>query len=414
MNSQRLLSTLHALSLCNATPGKGITRFSWSDADYQARKLIEGELQAIGLQPWTDGIGNIHARLDGKTGFPEILMGSHLDTVLNGGPYDGALGVVAALETLRSFHEQNFIPDFHIRFIAFAEEEGSNFGVTCLGSKAITGKVDKNTLKNLCNAEGSAWEKLYRSGFSPENLPQQQIRPEQTKAFFELHIEQNDILEQQDIPLGIVTDICGMRLYRITFHGHSDHAASPMQGRKDPMSGFCEFVYTAEMLWKKKILPEDFSFTVGQIHCEPNIGIVIPETVSFTVDCRQVNISILEDGWEKIKKLIHDIAQQKELSLEICPLSASGGTRTSPELNQILFQVAQEHGISPLFLKSGPAHDTAEIGRIVPSALLFVPSKKGLSHCPQEDTSDEHICLGTQIFEQAIRKISTQNAESKH
>ena len=99
-------------------------------------------------------------------------MGSHLDTVLNGGPYDGALGVVAALETLRSFHEQNFIPDFHIRFIAFAEEEGSNFGVTCLGSKAITGKVDKNTLKNLYNTEGSAWEKLYRSEFNPKNLPQ--------------------------------------------------------------------------------------------------------------------------------------------------------------------------------------------------------------------------------------------------
>ena len=127
MQAQRLFDTLEELSTCNATPGNGVTRFSWSEADSRARRVLERELKAIGLEPWTDGMGNLHARIEGSTGAPAVLTGSHLDTVRNGGRYDGTYGVVAALEALRSFHDEGYKPERAIEFIAFAEEEGVEF-----------------------------------------------------------------------------------------------------------------------------------------------------------------------------------------------------------------------------------------------------------------------------------------------
>lgn len=195
MQAQRLFDTLEELSTCNATPGNGVTRFSWSEADSRARRVLERELKAIGLEPWTDGMGNLHARIEGSTGAPAVLTGSHLDTVRNGGRYDGTYGVVAALEALRSFHDEGYKPERAIEFIAFAEEEGSNFGSTCLGSKGIAGQIDVEGLKRLSNAEGSAYDALRAFGLDPDALPGEQIDPANVKAFLEVHIEQNAMLE---------------------------------------------------------------------------------------------------------------------------------------------------------------------------------------------------------------------------
>ena len=193
MQAQRLFDTLEELSTCNATPGNGVTRFSWSEADSRARRVLERELKAIGLEPWTDGMGNLHARIEGSTGAPAVLTGSHLDTVRNGGRYDGTYGVVAALEALRSFHDEGYKPERAIEFIAFAEEEGSNFGSTCLGSKGIAGQIGVEGLKRLSNAEGSAYDALRAFGLDPDALPGEQIDPANVKAFLEVHIEQNAI-----------------------------------------------------------------------------------------------------------------------------------------------------------------------------------------------------------------------------
>ena len=281
MQAQRLFDTLEELSTCNATPGNGVTRFSWSEADSRARRVLERELKAIGLEPWTDGMGNLHARIEGSTGAPAVLTGSHLDTVRNGGRYDGTYGVVAALEALRSFHDEGYKPERAIEFIAFAEEEGSNFGSTCLGSKGIAGQIGVEGLKRLSNAEGSAYDALRAFGLDPDALPGEQIDP--VRAFLEVHIEQNAMLEDAGRELGIVTAISGMRLHRIVYKGHSDHAASPMQGRRDPAAGFAELAFRMEQLWKDGDLPEDFSCTIGELACSPNVGIVVPESVIYAM-----------------------------------------------------------------------------------------------------------------------------------
>ena len=406
MQAQRLFDTLEELSTCNATPGNGVTRFSWSEADSRARRVLERELKAIGLEPWTDGMGNLHARIEGSTGAPAVLTGSHLDTVRNGGRYDGTYGVVAALEALRSFHDEGYKPERAIEFIAFAEEEGSNFGSTCLGSKGIAGQIGVEGLKRLSNAEGSAYDALRAFGLDPDALPEEQIDPANVKAFLEVHIEQNAMLEDAGRELGIVTAISGMRLHRIVYKGHSDHAASPMQGRRDPAAGFAELAFRMEQLWKDGDLPEDFSCTIGELACSPNVGIVVPESVTFTIDIRHVDVPVLEEGWQRIESLVRSVAESRGLDLELVRLSASGGVRTSSEVGEVFRQAAERRGVQPLFLKSGHAHDAASLGSRVPVGLLFVPSIKGLSHCPQEATAPEHLALGAWVLEDALRSLA--------
>lgn len=406
MNAQRLFDTLDELAACNATPGNGITRFSWTDADRLARRVLDRELRTIGLEPWTDGMGNLHARLEGTApDAPAVLTGSHLDTVRNGGRYDGTYGVAAALEVLRSLRDGGK-PERSVEFIAFAEEEGSNFGSTCLGSKGLAGLIDADGLRRLSDGTQSAYDRLRAFGLNPDDLPAERLRPEAVRAFLEVHIEQNAVLEQTGTPLGIVTAISGMRLHRITYRGRSDHAASPMRGRRDPVAGFAELAFRMETLWKDGGLPEDFSCTVGELSCSPNVGIVVPESATFTIDVRHVDVPVLEEGWARLEALVRAVAESRGLEAELVRLSASGGVRTSPEVGEAFRLAAERRGIRPLFMKSGPAHDAASLGCRVPVGLLFVPSIGGLSHCPQEDTAPGHLALGAAVLEDAVRTLA--------
>ena len=214
------------------------------------------------------------------------------------------------------------------------------------------------------------------------------------------------MLEDAGRGLGIVTAISGMRLHRIVYKGRSDHAASPMQGRRDPAAGFAELAFRMERLWKEGGLPEDFSCTIGELACSPNVGIVVPESVTFTIDIRHVDVPVLEEGWKRIESLVRSVAESRGLDLELVRLSASGGVRTSSEVGEVFRQAAERRGVQPLLLKSGPAHDAASLGGRVPVGLLFVPSIKGLSHCPQEATAPEHLALGAWVLEDALRSLA--------
>lgn len=403
MDQLFLMDTIEALSSFTETPGEGVTRFSWSEADRMARFYLSEQLESMGLVPWTDGIGNLRATMKGKQAEPTLVIGSHLDSVRNGGRLDGAYGVAAALAVLQQFHSQGELPPRDIEFIAFAEEEGSNFGSTCLGSKAITGLVSVDALKSMYNAEGvSAYEVLIDFGLHPEKLPQQQIQPDKVAGFLEVHIEQNSVLEGSGTPLGVVTAISAMQLASITFRGTSRHAASPIEGRQDPMMAFGEFIMALEALRESQAIPQDLSYTVGKIEASPNVGIVIPETVTFTLDLRHIEVPVVQEVWRKLECLLSDIAQSRGVQVHSAILSQSGGVKMSSQLMGFFEEAALNLGVTPLFLTSGPAHDAAPMGNVVPTALLFVPSIHGLSHCPQESTSPEHLALGAKVLKEVI------------
>lgn len=405
MHPQRLLDNLRKLASFTATPGAGVTRFSWSATDRQARLWLVEELRGIGIEPSVDGAGNLHARLQGKSSGAPVYLGSHLDSVRHGGHLDGAYGVVAALETLRALREDGFVPAVDVELIAFAEEEGSNCGCTCLGSKAITGQCSVQDLQNLRDPQGkSAFELMQIAGLHPEELPNEQIRT--GTAFLEAHIEQNAVLERGGHAVGIVTAICGMRLHRILLRGKSDHAASPMEGRRDPVAGFVQLFHGMEQLRQNGILPAEFSFTVGTLQCTPNVVNVIPESVAFTVDIRHVDVAILEKGWQAIVSLLEPSARDHHLEMDCQRISASGGILMDATLAKRLQVEAERLGATPHHLPSGPAHDAACMAHVMPTAMLFVPSQAGLSHCPQEYTAPEQLVLGAHILENSVRTLT--------
>lgn len=404
MNRNRLFDSLQRLAAFTDTPGSGVTRFSWSEPDRKARMFIAQELKAMGLAPHQDGIGNLRAVMKGTRPGPRVIIGSHLDSVRNGGCLDGAFGTIAALEVLRCLHDEGIKPLLDIEFIAFAEEEGSNFGSTCLGSKAITGQASVADLKELHNAAGeSAYDVLRAFGLNPDALPGEQIDPASVAMFLEVHIEQGASLEESGERLGIVTAITGMRLTSFSFKGVSNHAASPMVGRKDPMAAFAEAAFKLEELWKNGTLPQDLSCTVGRIECRPNVGIVVPEQIDFTVDLRHVDVPTLEKAQSSVEALVAKIAADRGIAMSMRPLSASGGVAMAAIAMDALRGAAGKCGVTPRNIISGPAHDAAPMGRIVPSGLLFVPSINGLSHCPQENTHPEDLELGALVLEEAVR-----------
>lgn len=406
MDARRLLDTLAAFARCTDSPGRGVTRFSWSEADRRARAVLLEACAALDLDVRVDGIGNIRARMRGRGPGPAVLLGSHLDSVRQGGRLDGIYGVCAALEVLRTFRDEGHVPGCDVELVAFAEEEGSNFGSTCLGSKAVTGLCDGAALRELTDGRQSAWERLRAFGLAPEELPGQQIRPEATRAWLEVHIEQNRVLEQAGARLGVVSAICGMRLYRLRFTGVSDHAASPMAGRRDPMAAFARFAAGMEDLWRGGALPRDYACTVGSISCTPDVGIVIPESVAFTVDVRHVDVEVLEAGWERIGRLAMSVAQEYGVLPTVERLSASGGARMDPGIMALFRECAASHGAPWLEMTSGPAHDAASMARVTAAGLLFVPSIGGRSHCPEEDTAPGDLALGAQVLEETTRRLA--------
>ena len=408
MNEERLMASIEDLATkCNETPEHGVTRISWTKMDLKAHLWLEKEFSRIGVPVWTDGAGNVHALYRGKTKEPRLIIGSHLDTVRNGGKYDGTYGMLAALEVLRSFKEERFQPDRNIEFIAFAEEEGSNFGTTCLGSKLITGVVSPEKLKDLKNEETNAWEMLEEFGMHPENLVNEQINAQDVFAFLEVHVEQGKLLEQKKYAIGIVTAISGMLLHRVVFKGHSAHAASKMEGRRDPLVCFVECHQALQKAYQDNVLPEGSSFTVGKIACYPGIGNVVPNECAFCFDVRHYEVPLLAKSWEICEKIIRDTAQKNNIEVEITPLSASGGVKMAEIAQNAFKEAAQNLGYEFMELPSGPAHDAAAMANVVPAGLLFVPSKDGISHSPDEYTAPEDLAKGARVYEEAIRKLAT-------
>ena len=249
----------------------------------------------MGLQVKVDGVGNIRARWQGKDPEkPSIMIGSHLDTVLHGGKFDGVLGVVAALGVVRVLNEQQVRLEVPVEIIVFAEEEGSNFGSVCAGSKALTGRYSIQDLKRIKNPEGlSMYQAAEKFGLKPERLSRELLRPDEVQAMLELHIEQGGVLDSLKIPIGIVEAIAGSKWLRVEIEGIPNHAgATPMGMRKDPMTAAAQIIAEIDKIVREKAFATTVG-TVGKFDCQPNIPNCIPEKVIFIVDLRDVILWVL-------------------------------------------------------------------------------------------------------------------------
>lgn len=408
-NPERLERLLKELAEYTDTPGKGVTRLTFSDTYFRARAFLIEQLDRLGMQTRITAHGNLRSRLPGKAGMPAVLVGSHIDSVVNGGAYDGTVGVVAAIEAVRVISESNVARSHPIDVMIFAEEEGARFGSMLTGSKAAVGQLSPGELKELRDMQGKSYlECLQDVNLNTGSISQDLITPAEVKAMLELHIEQSVVLEQAQIPIGIVDRIAGSRHVLVSVDGVSNHAgATPMALRADALAGSAEMIGMIESTANRSAQAGSrLVATVGRMAIIPNAPNVIPGHVEFTIDLRDVDTVSMENALADIRNAIENVARRRGLEFNIRLLSSSAPIALSSSLVQQLEAIAESLGISYMRLPSGAVHDAGILAQMTEVGMIFIPSRGGRSHCPEEFSSIEDIKRGTDVLLHALIQLA--------
>jgi allantoate deiminase len=400
----RIESHIDTLSTFTATPGKGTTRLTYSAEDLQARLYIKDKMQEYGLIVQEDGFGNIFGKLEGTLkDAPSVLIGSHFDSVPNGGSYDGPAGVVAGLEVAALFAENKLTPKYPLEVIALVEEEGSRFGGGLMGSRGMVGLLDEEGFNRLKDKDGIyAVDAMKKIGLDP-SLPKKRD-PKTMKAYLELHIEQGPILEEKGIPIGVVEAIVGLTQLEVTVRGQAGHAGTtPMDRRADAL------VTAAKMIAQFSDLAESEGegtvVTTGRLNVFQNGANVIPDMTVFTVDIRSGKEDNVLNVIQKVKDLAVFYSKQGiEVSVE--QLLYIQPKEMNKDIVSLLKRKSSELGIPKCSINSGAGHDAMVFSDFTNVGMLFIPSKDGLSHCPEEWSDSSHIANAVQILYEAAKKLT--------
>ncbi|MEH7176998.1 Zn-dependent hydrolase [Neobacillus vireti] len=397
-------SHIDTLSTFTATPGKGTTRLTYSHEDSKARQYLKAKMKEYGLQVREDGFGNIFGKMEGTLkDAPSVLIGSHFDSVPNGGSYDGPAGVVAGLEVAALFAEKGLTPKYSLEVIALVEEEGSRFGGGLMGSRGIVGLLDEEGFNALIDKDGiHAVDAMKSIGLDP-SLPKKRD-PKTMKAYLELHIEQGPILEEKGIPIGVVEAIVGLTQLEVTVKGQAGHAGTtPMDRRADAL------VTAAKMIAQFPELAgsegEGTVVTTGRLNVFPNGANVIPDKTVFTVDIRSGKEERVLNVIEKVKELAVSYSSNgMEISVE--QLLYIQPKEMNKEIVSLLKKTTNELEIQNCPINSGAGHDAMVFSDFTDVGMLFIPSKDGLSHCPEEWSDSRHIANAVQILFEATKTLT--------
>jgi N-carbamoyl-L-amino-acid hydrolase len=404
INIDRLQSDLQALSRIGRTPEEGVSRPAFSRADMQARQWFIQKLKDADLKVTVDAAGNIFGRLAGKG--PAVISGSHLDTIINGGFYDGAAGVLSALECINTIKEKAIPVNAPLEVVSFSDEEEWFYGF--LGSYALTGRLNNAALDKVHDENGQSLAAAMRkAGLDLAAIAQAQRPQNDIKAFVELHIEQGPLLEQSGDVIGVVDSVKGDYRYGITFKGQRNHAGSPMPGRRDPMQAAVLLInYMYAQL--DAIDSPDLLLTVGVIQADPGLETVIPASVYFSIDFRAPHKAILLKLTDRLQHEAKRLAAAGGLELTVEPLMIVDPVHFDDGVLEAIRQAAIGLDLKWRHLSSGAGHDGQVLGMYAPSAMIFVPSRGGRSHCPQEYTTVEHIEAGANVLLQTLIKLANQ------
>lgn len=407
---ERIREHIEALARFTTTPGAGSTRLSYTPEYRQACDYFGARARELGLDVRYDAIGNLRARLQGRDGAaPAVVIGSHLDTVIHGGDFDGILGVVCGLEVVQTLVEAGVKPLHPIEVINFVEEEGTSFRCPLTGSKALAGVFEVEDLKTLKNEAGeSLYEKAAAFGVEPDRLASDRLRPDAVKAMLELHIEQGAVLESEGLPVGIVERIAGSENHRIRLGGRANHAGTtPMELRYDALAAAAEMILAVERIASEPERPDTVA-TVGRIHCAPNAVNVIPGRVEFSVDVRDVEQARIELASAAIRDAVGRIAERRGLSWEMELTGQSAPEPLADDIIQQLADLARRAQIPHRLMNSGALHDAAIMTRVADVGMIFVPSTGGLSHTPRERTEYRDIEQGANLLLAATHALASE------
>jgi hydantoinase/carbamoylase family amidase len=381
--------------------GTSVTRFAWSHELAAAYDWLAGRLRELGIESEVDPAGNLIGRWQSGSGKP-IAVGSHLDSVPRGGRFDGTLGVLSGLHAIRLLKERGVEPQRPIWLISFNDEDGGRFGTGLFGSRAFVGR-DLTELADRTDAEGTTIrDAMKAAGFDFDRLPAAH-RVDELGGYLELHVEQGPVLEHEGLDVGVVTSIVGLRGFRARLTGEANHAGTtPMRMRRDAFAGAAR---VALALRDAALARGDMTANVGIVQVEPGGFNIIPAACEFTIDVR----SGTEDGYAQLEPLVRgaldEAANEGNLDVQLTELFRLDPLPLDPQLVDAVERAAADEGASHVRMPSGAGHDAMEVGRHVPAAMLFVPSRAGISHSPDEWTSPEHCERGARVLARTLELL---------
>ena len=381
----------------------GITREVYTPTYAAALERVAEWMREAGLQTRLDAVGNLYGRREGSDpGAPAVVTGSHVDTTLNAGRYDGVVGVLAAIEAVRSLRHMRR----PIEVVAWAGEE-PRFGTGCVGSRVAAGELARDDLDRLRDRDGMTMAAaLQEAGFDPDRLEEARIDPESVHALVELHIEQGIVLETGGEQIGVVTAIAAPHDFRLTLRGAAPHAgATPMDLRRDALAGSAEAMLVIERLASASPSRTTVG-TVGVVRVRPGAINVVPGEVELDVDVRDSNLQAREMVVDAIVAAAREIGRRRDLEVEVEEIVEDVPVDCDQRIVDAVEAACSEIGVTYRTMTSGAYHDAMIVGRRVPVGMIFVPSAGGVSHHPDEYTPLEQVADGVRVLEGVLRRLS--------
>ncbi|MZQ86833.1 hydantoinase/carbamoylase family amidase [Paenibacillus sp. 5J-6] len=409
INTSRLHQHIHDLSQIGKIGETGVCRLALSKEDREGVELVKQWMEEAGMEAHIDPFANLVGMLKGRNpDAPVLMLGSHIDSQPYGGRFDGAIGVLGAIEVVQTLVDSGQTPECDIEVVAFCDEEGCRFNKGLFGVRGMTGKLEDNELERMDKSGITRREALIAFGCDPADFEGYVFQQGRIGTFLELHIEQGPVLEALDAPIGIVTGISGPLWLTVEMTGFAGHAGSvPMSMRHDALLGCAKIIVALNELVQQ--VPDAPTVgTVGSLTVFPDSRNIIPEKVSFTIDLRDIDLARRNALETELLSVIENVSREHGLTYTIREDTNSEPRYCAGWIMQFLREEAGEMGFSPPELMSGPFHDSLAMSHVCDYGMIFVRCLEGISHNPKEFASPDDITLGTELLYRTARRIALE------
>lgn len=403
--AKRIMDRIDELAKISESPDC-LTRRVATKEHRMANDLVASWMKDAGMQVREDAIGNVvgrYAAAERSTKTSSIMLGSHLDTVINAGRYDGMLGVLSALACVESLHEQNMRLPYAVEVVGFADEEGVRYQSTYLGSRAMAGRFNKLVLSREDEQGITLTDALTQFGTSADEIDSAAVNPDDLHAYLELHIEQGPVLENGNTPVGVVSSISGATRLMINLTGYAGHAGTvPMNLRRDALAAAAQCISIVE---RNCSTEAGLVGTVGRINAKPGAGNVIPGDVQFSIDIRAASDSLRVERVNTIVEEMSSVCASRNIEIDIENVHEAASVNCDALIVKHMQSAVASMNYDLITLPSGAGHDAAAMADIAPVGMLFVRCREGISHHPDESVTEDDAISGAQVLMQTVLNL---------